>query len=169
MSTQRIVDSLNALFATQRVVFWHDPEAEFSLVVGSLPLEWVNLVKLDKTPVLKVNLNMERGNASDKWLIYAPQPKPEPAKDWLLDIRLRSKTFRADMASILLEDLGLGSQSLRPHLKERAKFLRAKERVERLKRWVMPTDTAEDIDRKMLGVLARADQPDLFSILLRPY
>ena len=47
-------------------------------------------------------------------------------KDWLLDIRLRSKSFKADSTSILLDDLGLVSQTLRGHLKERAKFLRAK-------------------------------------------
>jgi hypothetical protein len=53
-------------------------------------------------------------------------------------VRLRSKPFRADNASILLEDLGLTSQQLRPHLKARAKFLRAKDRVDRLKKWVRP-------------------------------
>ncbi|MHB1489790.1 MAG: BREX-1 system phosphatase PglZ type A [Cellulomonas sp.] len=167
MSSQRIVDSLNNLFASQRVVFWHDPEGEFSSVVATLPLGETKLIRLDETPALKVKLDMERGGNAGKWLLYSPAAEPEPSHDWLLDIRLRSKTFRADAASILLEDLGLGSQSLRTHLKDRAKFLRAKERVERLKRWVMPTDTAEDIDRKMLGVLARAEQPDLFSILLR--
>ena len=63
--------------------------------------------------------------------------------------------------------MGLVSQTLRGHLKERAKFLRAKDRVERLKRLVVATDSADDLDRKMLAVLTRADQPELFSILQR--
>lgn len=166
MSTQRIVDSLSALYANHAVVFWHDADAEFSASVENLRLQGVQLVRIDSLPALQVKLNIER-TPRQKWLLYSNKPEPELAKDWLLDIRLRSKSFCADAASILLEDLGLGSQTLRAHLKQRAKFLRAKERQERLKRWVSPMDDAEALDRKMLGVLARADQPDLFSILLR--
>ena len=167
MSLQRITDSLNNLFDSQRVVFWHDPEAEFSPLVASLSLGNTKLVRLDETPALKVKLDIERGGASVKWLLYSPSPEPDPSNDWLLDIRLRSKSFLADSTSILLEDLGLTSQILRPHLKERGKFLKSKDRIERLKKWVAPTDTSSDLDLKMLGVLARADQPVLFSILLR--
>jgi len=166
MSTQRIVDSLSVLYANHAVVFWHDVDAEFSTSIDSLPLPAVQLLRIDSMPALQVKLNIERA-PRQKWLLYSNRPEPELAKDWLLDIRLRSKSFRADAASILLEDLGLASQTLRAHLKQRAKFLRAKDRQERLKRWVSPTDDAEALDRKMLGVLARADQPDLFSILLR--
>lgn len=167
MSNQRIVDSLNILFATQPIVFWHDAEGEFSSVVDTLPLGDVQLIRLDETPALKVKLELERGDGSVKWLLYSPTPEPEPAEDWLLDVRLRAKSFRADSTSILLDDLGLASQALRGHLKERAKFLRAKERVEKLKRLVVPLDTADDLDRKMLAVLTRADQPEFFAILLR--
>ncbi|MDD2720913.1 MAG: BREX-1 system phosphatase PglZ type A [Gallionella sp.] len=164
--TQRIVDSLSALYANHSVVFWHDADGEFSAAVDALPLQGVQLVRTDSMPALQVKLNIERATGQ-KWLLYSNQPQPEPTHDWLLDIRLRSKTFSADAASILLEDLGLASQTLRAHLKLRAKFLRSKERVEKLKRLVVPTDTADDLDRKMLAVLARADQPDLSAILLR--
>jgi len=166
LSTQRIVDSLSTLYANHAVVFWHDANAEFSSVVDGLPLPDVHVVRIDTLPALKVKLEIERASRQ-KWLLYSNKPEPELAQDWLLDIRLRSKTFSADAASILLEDLGLSSQTLRAHLKLRAKFLRSKERVEKLKRLVVPTDTADDLDRKMLAVLARADQPDLASMLLR--
>ena len=68
-----------------------------------------------------------------------------------------------------LHDLGLLTQSLRAHLKLRAKFMRAKERVERLKRWVEPQDGALDLDRKMLAVLARAETPDAAGIFLKVF
>ena len=168
MSTKRINDSLNALFASQHVIFWNDAEGEYSGLLDALDLPGVRILRLDETPPLKAKILLEQ-NADSQCLVYAPTDEPEPAKDWLLDVRLRSKSFRADATSILLDDLGLASQTLRGHLKERAKFLRAKERVERLKRLVVPLDTAEDIDRKMLAVLARADQPDFFAILLRVF
>ena len=166
MSHQRISDSLSALFATHPVVFWHDVDAEFSAAIDSLPPSGVQLVRLDETPALQIKIDIERAPAQ-RWLLYSNQPEPEPAQDWLLDVRLRSKSFRADTTSILLEDLGLVTQALRHHLKLRAKFLRAKERVERLKRLVLPGDGAPDLDRKMLAVLTRADQPELFAMLQR--
>ncbi|MFI3197440.1 MAG: BREX-1 system phosphatase PglZ type A, partial [Methylococcaceae bacterium] len=166
MSLQRITDSLKDLFASQAIVFWHDPEGEFLATVDHLVLDNVEVVRLDETPALQIKIDVER-QPEQHWLFYSTQPEPDPNQDWLLDIRLRSKSFKADSTSILLDDLGLVSQTLRGHLKERAKFLRAKDRVERLKRLVVATDSADDLDRKMLAVLTRADQPELFSILQR--
>lgn len=166
MSLQRIADSLMALFASHAIVFWHDSEGEFTTTVDNLVLENVNLVRLQETPALQVKIDIER-QPGQCWLLYSTQLEPDPHVDWLLDIRLRSKAFKADSTSILLDDLGLVSQTLRGHLKARAKFLRSSARVERLKRLVVASDNADDLDRKMLAVLTRADQPELFAILLR--
>lgn len=167
MSNQRVSDSLTLLFATHSTVFWHDLEGEFASSIESLQvLSDVELVRLDATPMLKVKIDIER-SPSKRRLIYSTRPEPEPSDDWLLDVRLRSKAFRADTTSILLEDLGLTTQALRHHLKERSKFLRAKDRLERFKRIVLPGDGAPDLDRKMLAVLTRADQPELFAMLQR--
>ena len=133
-----------------------------------MAIDGVQLIRMDEQSNLRIKLQVE-GTPDQRWLLYSNQPEPEPSKDWLLDVRLRSKIFRADSTSILLEDLGLTTISLRTHLKERAKFLRAKDRVDRLKRLVLPTDSAEDLDRKMLAVIARADLPELFGILQRVY
>nr|WP_315136208.1 BREX-1 system phosphatase PglZ type A [uncultured Limnohabitans sp.] len=168
MSNARISDSLSALFANYPIVFWHDVEAEFSGFIDTLAMEGVQLIRIDEQSNLRIKLQIE-GTPDHRWLLYSNQPEPEPSKDWLLDVRLRSKIFRADSTSILLEDLGLTTISLRNHLKERAKFLRAKDRVDRLKRLVLPTDSAEDLDRKMLAVITRADLPELFAILQRVY
>ena len=168
MSNARISDSLIALFASHPIVFWHDLEAEFSGFVDTMAMDGVQLIRIDEQSNLRIKLLVE-GAPDQRWLLYSNQPEPEPSKDWLLDIRLRSKIFRADSTSILLEDLGLTTISLRNHLKERAKFLRAKDRVDRLKRLVLPTDSAEDLDCKMLAVVTRADLPELFAILQRVY
>ena len=168
MSNQKISDSLSSLFTTHSIVFWHDVEAEFSGFVDSMAIDGVQLIRTDGQSNLRIKLHIE-ATPSQRWLLYSNQAEPEPSKDWLLDVRLRSKVFRADSTSILLEDLGLTSLALRTHLKERSKFLRAKDRVDRLKRLVLPGDLAEDLDRKMLAVIARADVPELFAILQRVY
>lgn len=167
MTQDRISQALAALFASHNAVFWHDLEGEFSFSVQNQVPEGVELIYLDDIAALGVKLRIEHAARQAKFLLYSTRPEPEPANDWLLDLRLRSKTFRADHSSILLEDLGLASHQLRDHLKCRAKFLKAKDRVERLKRWVSPTDTADDLDRKMIAILVRADQPEWSAILLR--
>ena len=124
MSLQRITDSLKDLFTSHPIVFWHDSEGEFSTTVDNLVLDNVHVVRLEETPALQIKIDVKR-QPDQHWLFYSTQPEPDPNQDWLLDIRLRSKSFKADSTSILLDDLGLVSQTLRGHLNDRAKFLRA--------------------------------------------
>jgi uncharacterized protein (TIGR02687 family) len=168
MSNVRISDSLNGLFENHSIVFWHDVDGEFSNIIDSLLLDGVQLMRVDDQPKLRIKMQIE-ASPNQQLLLYSNKPEPEPPKDWLLDVRLRSRVFRADSASILLEDLGLGTLSLRTHIKERAKFFKAKDRVDRLKRLISSEDSADDIDRKMIAVLTRADLAELFSILQRIY
>lgn len=166
MSLNRITESLSALFQTHDIVFWHDVESEFLDSIETLTPENVDLLRLDETAALQIKLDIEN-HPKKQFLIYSNRPEPEPKLDWLLDIRLRSKAFKADATSILLDDLGLASPTLSTYFKTRAKFCRSKERVERLKRFIVPSDTAETLDLKMIAVLTRADQPELFTVLLR--
>lgn len=166
MSEPRLIESLTALFTTHGAVFWHDVDQEFTALMDSLHIEGVQVVHLDQVPALRAKLEVER-TPGTRWLFYSTQPEPEPARDWLLDVRLRAKSFRADSTSILLEDLGLESLSLAPHLKLRQRFLRAKDRIDRLKRLLLPGDSADTIDRKMMAVLLRSDEADALALTMR--
>lgn len=61
MSISRISVGLNTLFEKQMIVFWHDVEAEFSSIVDDLQLDDVQLVWLDETPALRINLELDDG------------------------------------------------------------------------------------------------------------
>lgn len=168
MDTKQVNDALDKLFQQERIVFWNDPDREFvGYLTGSLfsPIEGVKVIRLDQTGSLEAKLKIERGEPESKFLIYSPDEEPSYDDDWLLDIRLYSRSFRADKASIILDELGLESQLLREHLAQRRKFCDNKERLQKLKSLVVPEDTADDIDRKMLAVLVKADQPELYNIL----
>ena len=167
VDTTQIVSGLTHQFEREkrRIVFWHDPEREFTEVVDTLALEGVTLLHLDAEPALGVKIQLERTDRIGRYLLYAPFQEPSVEEDWLLDIRLYSGTFRADRASMLLVELGLGqNQSLRNHLRQRLKFLGNKDRVGRLAKLVNEVDTDFDLDRKMLAVLIRSDQAEPFSI-----
>ena len=99
MTTQRIQVALAAIFNETPLVFWHDTDSEFSLVVDSLQLEGVTVLRLDEHPALRVKLLLEESPAQ-RWLLYSNQPEPEPTKDWLLDVRLRSKSFQIGRAHV---------------------------------------------------------------------
>ena len=164
---KQITTALERLFheGGQRIVFWNDPDREFFMTLPLLELEGVTTLRLDEVGALEVKIRLERTEPTGKFLLYAPTEEPDYEDDWLLDIRLYSRSFRADRASILLQELGLVNPSLRAHVAERRKFFDAKDRLQRIKALVAPDDAAGDLDRKMIAVVVRADPPELFNLV----
>jgi uncharacterized protein (TIGR02687 family) len=167
MDTTRIQQALNRLFNEQgrRIVFWHDPEREFEVVLPSLVPPGVTPLRLDQVGSFEAKVRLERADPAGRYLLYAPFDEPDFDSDWLLDIRLYSHSFRADRASVILDELGLASQHMRLHIAERRKFFDARERLQKLKPLVRPDDREADLDRKMLAVVVRAEQPECFLIV----
>jgi uncharacterized protein (TIGR02687 family) len=149
----------------QRIVFWNDPDQEFQSILPFIKVEGVTTLRLDEVGALDAKIRMERAEPDGRFLLYTPAEEPDYEDDWLLDIRLYSRSFRADRASILLQELGLVNQHLRAHVADRRKFFDAKERLLKIKNLVAPDDGAADLDRKMIAVVAKAEQPELFNIV----
>ncbi len=168
MSKHQLSDTLQKIFhdENQRIVFWYDADKEFEDGLSDLDLDGVKVIYLNQAGALEVKILVETHDSVGKYLLYAPFAEPDVKDDWLLDIRLYSRTFHADQASIQLNELGLGNLSLRPYLAKRRKFFN-KDRMNRLKKWVKPEDTETDLDLKMLAVLTKADLPETFSILMK--
>ena len=167
MDTKQLNEALSKIYDEehQRIVFWNDPQQEFDRVVETLDLDSVNVVRLDQVGGIETKLRIEREEPDARFLLYAPEEEPEFEDDILLDIRLYSRSFRADRSSIILDELGLARQHLRSHLTLRRKFFDRKDRLARLKQLVSADDNELDLDRKMLAVVTKADQPELFSIV----
>ena len=167
MDTKQLNDALERLFVEegQRIVFWNDPDQEFHNTLPFLKLDHVNVLRLDEVGALEAKIRIEQEDSTGKYLLYSPKEEPDFEQDWLLDIRLYSRSFRADRASILFDELGLTQQHLRQHINERRKFFDNKDRLQRLKALVDANDLASDLDRKMIAVLVKADQPEFFNIL----
>ena len=163
----QINTALERLFNEEghRIIFWNDPDQEFQNTLPFVMLEGVTTVRLDEVGALEVKIRMEREEPNGKFLLYAPTEEPDYEDDWLLDIRLYSRSFRADKASLLLQELGLVNLHLRTYIADRRKFFDAKERLQKIKNIVAPDDAASDLDRKMIAVVAKADQPELFNLV----
>ena len=169
MDTNQLTTSLNKIFHTEghRIVFWYDPGSEFAEEIPSLELEGVTIIQLQQESALALKVRLETKDLTGKYLLYAPTPEPEPEADWLLDIRLFSRTFHADRASIVMNELGLTRQAMRQHVALRSKFFNSQDRISRLKKLIDVNDQEKDLDLKMLGVISRADQPSVFDILMK--
>ena len=167
MDTNKIETALSKIFHEEghRIVFWNDPCKEFYITLTSLNLEGVTVLRLDDIGAFEAKIRMEKDDPEGKYLLYDANEEPEYDKDWLLDMRLYGRSFRADRASLLLDELGLTRQHLRQHLASRRKFFDNKERIRKLKDLVLPNDSEDDLDRKMMAVVLRADQPELFNIV----
>lgn len=155
----------NAFFAeNQRVVFWYDPQQSFADEVVKLGLPDVEVVNMASESTLAIKLRLGLEDQSGKYLLYFPCVEPAPADDWLLDIKLYSRSFHADRISIIFNDLGLQQHSLRAHLTKREKFLN-KARLAALQRFVQPDMNEDALDLAMMAVVVRAANADLPTIL----
>jgi len=161
----RIIDGLQQQFAVSRVVWWEDPLGEFSETLEALTLQNVQVLRRSQTPALAIKQQVELLNPSGLFLIYEDSHRPEPEQDWLLDIRLYAAPFAADRTSMLLQELGLRQHSLREHLKLRGAFFASKDRVTKIQRLLNPDDDEAALDLKILAVLAKVEQAELFAVL----
>ena len=167
MTSDQIATALDRLYteAGHRIVIWNDPDQEFPDFVEKLVLPEVTILHLDRESALQVKKRLELDDRAGKYLLYSVKEAPPMDVDWLLDLRQYAYGFRADKASLVIDDLGLINHSLRGHLVARRKFFESKDRLRRLQALVQPTDIEADLDRKMLAVLLKSEQPELFSFL----
>lgn len=172
MDQAQLLAALNKAFFEEenRIVFWHDPDGDFTNALGDIELDGVTVLNTDPEDggiaSLELKILLEQEDPEGRYLLYSPAEEPEYADDWLLDIRAYSRGFRADRASILLDELGLTRQRLRAHISQRRKFFDSKDRVRRLKQIVSEDDNELDLDLKMIAVVSRSDQPDPMNVLL---
>jgi len=168
MDNTQVENALTRLFdeEKQRLVFWNDPEKEFEITLSTIQLpKGVKLLRMDQTALLELKIRIERDDPEARYLLYSSKEEPDYENDWLLDIRLYSRSFRADKPTIILAQLGLAHQHLREHIAARRKFFDNKQRFQKLKQLVVSNDTEIDLDRKMITVIVKAGQPDLFNIV----
>ncbi len=166
MDIPQIKQTLSRLFFEEkhRLIFWHDPDAEFT---DSIPeLDDVILIRMDQEPALGIKIRIEREQADQRFLLYSPTRQPEAETDWFLDCRYYSYTFKADRASIILDDLALKQQQLHGYITRHQKFFANKSRLKNLQRWVHPDDGEKELSQKMIAVTVKSDQPEFNTLLL---
>ncbi len=170
MKAEQVDQALRQKFLAEgaRLVFWHDQNGEFADYVRAGlagDLAEVKVLEVARVGGLSSKLTLEREDRTGKYLVYSTGQAPPAEEDLLLDIRLYSAQFHADVASLWLQELGLSSLSLRDHLKARTTFLASQERRKKLERLVNPSDDEAALDLKMLAVLMNTPVASTFDVL----
>lgn len=154
MSDKRIHDSLNLCFQRHRLVFWYDPSSEWKKSFENYDDEGVEKIVVGENEFSpKVRILGNEGS-SGRYLLYFPSARPLDADNWLLDLLLQGHEFRADRASLAVQEVGLPYE-YRALAEEHVEFFRDSKRVQALKEMVSVDDEATDLRLKMMAVLAK--------------
>jgi uncharacterized protein (TIGR02687 family) len=162
---KRIHESLQRTFQRSNIVFWYDASGEWKETFDAFTDDSVaKLIVKGNEFGTKVRIVREP-NPDAKFLVYVPSTRPADPDNWLLDLLLQGYEYKADRASLDLQEVGLPYEFL--YLaKEHSGFFRSEKRIQALKQMVAKDDQAREIRLKMMAVLA--DTPvELDAMLLR--
>ncbi|WP_180046000.1 BREX-1 system phosphatase PglZ type A [Acinetobacter sp. YH12117] len=167
MNLDQIKQGLEQAFFTEnhRIVFWYDAEQSFTEEIKALDLDAVKVVNMAHESVLETKFNLELEDTQSKYLLYFPSAEPDSLKDWMLDMKLYSRSFYADRFSIIFNELGLTKQSVRAHLAQREKFLASRSRIDALKKHVQPEHDEQALDLAMVAALVKSESNEWLHIL----
>jgi uncharacterized protein (TIGR02687 family) len=171
---QRLADRFAAPlpeFHKRRIVFWHDEDGEFVNAIDELELPGVNIIKLTGTNNFAVKKLLSTDDLLGNYLVYDPLTyEKDQHDDWLLDIKLYSEEFRADLVSLQMEELFVEpSSAMRKTMKLYAKFLDNKERKAKLRRigrtYQTPLQLHIDIMAVLCGLNGGSAQDVIIAVL----
>jgi uncharacterized protein (TIGR02687 family) len=150
---KRIHESLQQVFLRHRLVFWYDATGEWAETFHAYSETSVTKLSVAANEFgTKVRI-VRDPNPNAKFLIYVPTARPADADNWLLDLLLQGYEYKADKASLALQEVGLPHEFL--HLAEaHGKYFASTKRVQSLKELIDNDDQSRDIRLKMMAVLA---------------
>lgn len=142
-------------FYQRRIIFWQDEEREFEALLGELEIPNVKIVALTGTNNFVVKKLLLHDDLTSNYLIYNPFSYTDQSENWLRDIELYSESFRADLVSLQMQELGVAeSPVMRRTMKLYRKFFANKERVAKLARLGHRYDAPLALHVDIMAVLA---------------
>lgn len=149
----------------RNIVFWYDDEGEFKEEISDLVLENAKIIHMNEKNSFYIKYLIEKEDTESNFLIYSPNPKPLPRENYLLDIEKYSSEFSTDKATVIMRDLNVKDESLRPIFKKYIKFFGNKERYKRFSSFNIKDYNEEKIDIAVLSVLCKLPMPDFETVL----
>jgi uncharacterized protein (TIGR02687 family) len=147
-----VLPHLERHFLGNRIVFWHDPEGQYSADIDSLELPGVTTLRVENNEYGIKNRILD-AEPTGKFLVYRSGPIPAGIGNWLLDLELAYGVFTADRSSLVAQGLGLAVGGLDEVVNLHEKFFKSTKRVETLKALISPSDDSTQVRAKMTAVV----------------
>jgi len=160
---KRIHESLRLVLQRHRIVFWYDAERQWEKVFDAFADEGVRKFTVVGTE-FGTKVTIHRAPES-RFLVYLPSARPLDADNWLLDFLLQGHEYKADRASLALQEVGLPYE-LRPVVEAHVGFFDAPKHVETLRGILVPNEEPASLRRKLMAVAVGAASPDVDAVLL---
>jgi len=158
-----VKNTIEARLAVKRVLFWHDPAAEYESEIDGLDLPGVTVTRVqDDEFGVKNSLLADH---SAKHLVYRSGEIPRGTANWLLDLELAYGVFTADKTSMLQQELGLDDPALASVIEDHQRFFAANSRKQGLVRLLADGDDPTRLRAKMCQVLVKASGNKLTDIV----
>lgn len=163
-----IASAIQKLFDKERIVIWYNENADARDTF--IELEFPSITKLEvKNDEFSIRYRIMHQEPDTKFLLYIPTARPADQENWLLDIVLANKEFKATNAYLYLIDLNL-PDVFYALVQEHIDFFKSQERRDQLKHRLssFSADLTEDIlKRMMIGVLVKDPDTAIESLLFK--
>ncbi len=162
MDSEKVIQDLNQRFAQplpefykRRIIFWCDEEREFEDKLDEIVLHDAKLIALTGTNYFAVKKLLGVEDTIGNYVVYCPLSYEKPEDDWLLDIRLYSEEYRADLISNWMDEMEFPqTAALRKQVKEYRKFFKAAVRREKVAKQKNIPSVPRQLDMAVMGALA---------------
>jgi uncharacterized protein (TIGR02687 family) len=165
-ATHRIHESLDTALARKRVVLWYDPNGEWASEFEDYLPAAAQKLRVEGNE-FSVKVAISRAHLDERFLLYLPSAKPPEPDNWLLDFLLAGHEFKADRASLDIQEAGL-TLEFKELAQQHKAFFRSPVRTTKLKELLRPNDDEAAVRLKMLAVLAK-QPPDIDKLLLHAF
>jgi len=154
---------LERRFVDHRVVFWHDPEAQYASDLDSLDLPGVTIVRVANDEYA-INYLLLLDKPGEKFLVYRSGRVPAGIENWLLDLELAYGIFIADRGSLISQDLGLTADGIDDVVMAHEKFFNSSKRIQSLKALLTSQDDVTRLCAKMSAVVLNQREHSLLEL-----
>lgn len=150
---QGIEQRLAALFdEDHRLVFWEDPQGEYTEAVNELQLSDAQLVDATSHELATKRLVL-RERPTERFVIYRSGPTPQRESDFLYDLKCMAPAFSCKREAIWAEECGI-DRRYQDVLAEHGFFFAEKGRRDKLATIQMPKDGERAICMAMIAASA---------------
>lgn len=150
----------------RNIVLWIDEYKDFENTFEEIEIENVEKIYLSKENRLETKYKLFYENKNTNYLLYSDFDVE--ADDFVADIKIHSKIFRADKISLILKDLGISfdSTDIYSVIRNNRQFFGSK-RIENLKSYNLNYNILDNLYLGMMYALVDLKLPDTEDMIIK--